>query len=325
MNIPKGSLTIHDRSLSARNQLFRIFSGTNTRVQALKDMHTLYPNLGKLAAHTFKYCFTEPVKDTPVDPERLSRVWKLDLLRVYFLTQQSEQGMCLALRELRNHNRLRTLVYDSTDLMKRLGHPDYIRLHCLFNLTDGSADIDLAVCKEENFAIRTASSDVDAGVFFDTDKIFLDKIDPVFHENFPMNDTDLGSYHREFMLRQAEVKEPRTIRVTIGNPASNGKALVEEYTLYPDEPNVRLLRKLRRPELTNAAFGGVVDVSDRVVVPWMVALLALQLPDEVNFLVKYDPEEKSIAIIPGDPHGGADTLAEILPQGSNGLLSSPQS
>lgn len=310
MRIPPGSFPITDRSLTTRNQLRSVVAGTNTRIQTLKDMHTLYPNLGQLAAHKFQYCFTEPGKVNHItDTVRLSRVWKLDLLRVYFLTLQGDHAECLDLRELRNHNRLRTLVHDSTDLMKQLGHPDYMRLHVLFNLSDGAGDVQLAVCKEENIAFRTTAHDVDAGVFFDTDKIFLDKIDPVFHKNFPMNDTDLGSYHREFMLRQDEVKEPRTIQVTIGNPASNGHALVEQYTLYPDEPNVRLLRKLRRPELTNAAVGGVIDVSDHVVVPWMVALLALQLPDEVNFLVKYDPEEKSIVIIPGESNVGDDTLA----------------
>lgn len=313
MSIPKGSLPIADRALSMRNQLFRIVNGTNTRVQAVKDMHALYPQLGELPACTFKYSLTRPPKDALLDPARLSRVWKLDLLKVYCLTVQEQQSLCHDLRELRLHNRFRVLVSDSTELMTKLGYFDYLRLHCLFSLTDGSADVNLAVCKEEDFAIRTLSADVDAGVYFDTDQIFLDKVAPAFYEHFPMNDTDLGSYHREFLLRGDEVKVPRVIQVTIGNEGVNGKPLVEEYTLYPDDPHVRLLRTLHRQETSTSVFGRQVDVSEHAVVPWMVALLALQLPNEVNFLVKYDPEEKSIAIIPGDPHGGANTLAEVLP------------
>ena len=43
--------------------------------------------------------------------------------------------------------------------------------------------------------------------------------------------------------------------------------------------------------------------------------MSLDLPEETNFLVQYDHEEKSVVIIPGDPYAEPDSLAEVLPGG----------
>lgn len=310
------------RTLDNRNKLRRIVTGTTARIQAIKDMVLLYPHAYPLESSELRYAKPYAKDPVPDHGPRASWVWKLEFLRVLLLTlPQAERPAALSIHDRFSGTSLQLVVNDTSELMKRLGEPDYISLHVNFDIRVGYSNVTLITCKSEFLGMVTTTNDVDSGVWFDVDLIFQDKVEAIFSEYYPENDLDLGSFQRQYTQAQLEVDVPRKFTVYFGAPDEHGLYYQENYQTTAMSPRGR---RLIRSEHRRHQDVSAQDVGPDEVIAWMVADLALRLPGEDKFLVHYDPEEKSIAILPGDPHVGADTLAEVLHEGGTGLLDSPQ-
>jgi hypothetical protein len=181
------------------------------------------------------------------------------------------------------------------------------------------------VCASEEIDEAVDNVDHNLKVWFDTDKIFTEVFEDLYNFWFCGSEIDLGSYHKDFMASDI-VQDNRALTIYTGIPGADGNYATEYYQFNrsetrDSEEGRNWLVQVEAP----GAFPLRRSVQEHEVIPYMVACLALSMPDEKDFLVQYDPEERSLVIIPGDPYVGTDTLAEVLPESGLGISDGTQS
>lgn len=314
------STTIHD---ALRGDVLRVVKGDTDRIRTLRDVAKL---IGKrhveedVAKTQLHFCKVLTETSFPEPGERLSRVWRLEFIRALMLSNPSAARTCDDFEQLRDDHNLLFHVYDFSHLMLQLDERQYVRLECSIRVRTGDMQIRRFICASEEIDEATDNIDPVVKVWFDTDKIFTEVFEDLYNFWFCGSEIDLGSYHKDFMASN-EVQDSRTLTIYTGVPGEDGKYATEYFQFNRSEEGQNWLVQVEAP----GAFPLRRSVQEHEVIPYMVACLALSMPDEKDFLVQYDPEERSLVIIPGDPYVGTDTLAEVLPESGLGISDGTQS
>lgn len=314
------STTIHD---ALRGDVLRVVKGDTDRIRTLRDMSKLISKkamIGNVDRTQLNFCFPLTETSYPDPGERLSRVWVLEFLRVLMLCEAKAASVCKDIFTLSEEHGLLFTVRDTCMLMLQLDEKDYIRLECSIYVRSGEMRVRKFICSSEDIEEETENCDPRLKVWYDTDKIFTEVFTDLYNVWFEGSELDLGSYHREYMNNK-EVQDNRLVTIYTGLPNESGKYATEYYQFNRSEEGQNWLVQVEAPQ----AFPLRRSVQEHEVIPYMVACLALSMPDEKDFLVQYDPEERSLVIIPGDPYVGTDTLAEVLSARGLGISDGTQS
>lgn len=312
--------TIHS---TMKGDLLRVVKGDTDRIRALRDVAKLLNKrylLDDVAKTQLNFCKELSETSYPEPGERLSRVWRLEFIRVLMLSSVSAARTCDNLEELRDDHNLLFHVHDFSKLMLQLDEKQYIRLDCSIRVRTGEMQVRRFICASEEIDEATDNVDHPAKVWFDTDMIFREVFEDLYNFWFGGSEIDLGSYHKDFMA-SSQVQDNRPLTIYTGVIGMDGKFATEYYQFNRSEEGHNWLVQVEAP----GAFPLRRSVQEHEVIPYMVACLALSMPDEKDFLVQYDPEERSLVIIPGDPYVGTDTLAEVLLEGGPGISDGTQS
>lgn len=293
---------------SMKGDVLRVVKGDTDRIRTLRDVAKLVNNITVDVSTAL--CFSKVLTETsyPDEVPRFSRVWKMEFIRVLLLTQRPERSFCVNFDQLARNHVLQFKLFDFSRLMLALDEREYITLQCEANLRTGMIHVKRFQCPSEEIDEATEVCDTSAGVWYDTDKIFDEVFEDTFQRAFENYDLDLGSFRNQ-LLASDEVESGRWFAIYTGTPDEHGVYAEEWYQFNQSEEGVNSLMQVEGP---GKEFPLRRSVQLDEVIPYMVACLALRIPAERKFLVQYDPEEKSIAIIPGDPYVGTDTLAEVL-------------
>ena len=312
------SKTIHD---SMKGDVLRVVKGDTDRIRTLRDVAQLIPKIQRDMNTKLNFCKVLTDTSYPDTGDRFSRVWKMEFIRVWLLTVRSPRSFCTDFDLLARYHGLKFDLFDFSPLMLALDERKYITLQCEANIRTGTIAVNRFVCPSEEIDEPTEVRDRSVGVWYDTDKIFDEVFEDTFTAWFNNYDLDLGSYHAE-LLADPFVQSGRQFVIYTGTPDEHGVYAEEWYQFNQSEEGTNSIMQVEGPD---QEYPLRRSVQPHEVIPYMVACLALRIPDERKFLVQYDPEEKSIAIIPGDPYVGTDTLAEILPESGPGISGGAQS
>jgi hypothetical protein len=302
-----------------RKAVENIITGNTVRIRALRDMAKLAGKPPQEIDTKLLYVSLSDTvgynpRQTPIDPRK---VYILEMIRLWLMTfpeKNEENGYCLDLDALVKQKRFLFHVIDWCHLMADLGEENYIILDSEISVQTGQITVKRFLCPSEDVDYALAQYDQQNRIQFDDNKIFEEYFGRLYAEGFgeAPQDLDLASYKDAFDNAPVEkVQDNRRFIIHYGSKNNVGQYFREHYTMWAYEEK----RTLLRIENPGTDYPQRENISPYAVIPWMVACMSLDLPEETNFLVQYDQEEKSVVIIPGDPYAEPDSLAEVLPGG----------
>lgn len=298
-NLNNASLADITNSLQKEinNNLVALVSGKTVRIQALRDMAKLEPDFRTPINAELKYCFPLGVNQPSYDEVRIV---KLELLALAALTDNTLPG---DFRRAVSRGQYPFEAIDTCDLMQRLGEENYIRLECQANIATGGITVTHLHCPSEDMDVHLTAEHRAYDITFARAALFNDCLGPKFDQLYPDFDLDLGDYYPLFaerMLQLDESMDGRIIDVFYGCQKNADVCVKRRYEMrmfYTDGvANDPVLMEL------GSYVGENRIIAKSEVLPFMVAALAVTLPEENKFWIHYDPDEKAVCIQVGDPN-----------------------
>lgn len=341
-NLGYGSLVDLRNQLESEDAvaMFNVANGTTARQQTLQDVAKLMKGMGDLPGHVLKYSQVVN-KGTPSQVHSLhsNRIYQLELLRVLLMTDRglNREGYVDDLNAVIHQQIMRFTIEDYSPMSVALGLRDYVTLRCYAVVRSGSIVVEQFVCPSESIDHEIKSHDPNNQVGYNTEAIFKDFFSDTFHQFYPECEFDIGSYRKRFM-EATDIPVSRTIHVYIGSKNEKGQFHETRYEMnrrmmydhvpnpepngWPEKIQIEVMKNWII-ESTSSDYNSRRNVGEHELLPYMLAAMAMDMPEENKFLVQYDAEDKCIMIIPGDPYVEPDTVAEVLPESGPAVSDRP--